>query len=123
MPETGTEIIGRSGSSQEIWIDLIKVPASCGVNDTKRMAEPLGGIFIAESSALAPQHALIRDTDIVEFPVLRSSVRPTTFEPTDTSPKTIPSALTASLGAANEEHVRHRLKITQSNFTSVPTFL
>ena len=45
-------------------------------------SQPFGGIFIADSSAFAPQHALTRETDTVALPTLRISTLPTTFEPT-----------------------------------------
>jgi hypothetical protein len=60
-------------------------------------SQPFGGIFIADSPAFAPQHALTRETDTVAFPALRSSIRPTAFEPTATSPKAMPSGGTINL--------------------------
>jgi hypothetical protein len=63
-------------------------------------SQPFGGIFIADSSAFAPQHALTRETDTVALPTLRISTLPTTFEPTATSPNAIPSGETSSLGVA-----------------------
>jgi hypothetical protein len=63
-------------------------------------SQPFVGIFIADSSAFAPQHALTRKTDTVALPALRSSIRPTAFEPTGTSPNAIPSDGTINLGAA-----------------------
>ena len=63
-------------------------------------SQPFGGIFIADSSAFAPQHALTRETDTTALPTLRISTLPTTFEPTATSPNATPSGGTANLGAA-----------------------
>jgi len=63
-------------------------------------SQPFGGIFIADSSAFAPQHALTRETDTVVLPSLRNTTFPTTFEPTATSPNAIPSEGTINLGAA-----------------------
>ena len=118
-PETGTDRIGRPGSSHAIWIDLENAPISCGVSETESIAEPFGGIFIADSSAFAPQHALTRETDTVAFPALRSSIRPTAFEPTNTSPNAIPSGGTANLGAAIAAHATNRPpEITTNGFTA-----
>jgi hypothetical protein len=77
-------------------------------------SQPFGGIFIADSSAFAPQHALTRETDTVALPTLRISTLPTTFEPTATSPIATPSGGTASLGAAKVTE----FKTSQSNMTN-----
>jgi hypothetical protein len=77
-------------------------------------SQPFGGIFIADSSAFAPQHALTRETDTAAFPSLRSPIRPTAFEPTGTSPNATPSDGTANLGAAKVTE----FKTSQSNMTN-----
>ena len=77
-------------------------------------SQPFGGIFIADISAFAPQHALTRETDTTALPPLHSSIRPTAFEPTNTSPNAIPSGGTANLGAAKTTE----FKSSQSNMTN-----
>ena len=82
-------------------------------------SQPFGGILGDDSSAFAPQHALTRETDTVAFPALRSSIRPTAFEPTNTSPNAIPSGGTANLGAAIAAHATNRPpEITTNGFTA-----
>jgi hypothetical protein len=68
IPETGTDTRGRSGSSHVTWTDFENAPASRTASDTERTAEPFGGIRVADSSAVAPQHALTRDTETAASP-------------------------------------------------------
>jgi hypothetical protein len=82
-------------------------------------SQPFVGIFIADSSAFAPQHALTRETDTAAFPSLRSSIRPTAFEPTATSPKAMPSGGTTNLGAAK---ATEEMRIRKQHRQQEPTY-